>query len=467
MSPEIPSSNPPTANRAISRAELMIITREVIAHDIPVWRKNLEGVMVPIPVDRLERYIGENSGEMTFYIDVNWRDRVKDRNDTLVERIGVPSLIKQIEQYGDVSQQSDSYRRMSIVEREEVLDAGLEKLETLKETRSSLDLSVIVAMVEVVAYTFYAHHASLEDVCDSPNLRNNIQGIMGKSRWIISMLIDLLRLGLQSYEDYNIIEKITVSSITFDHIIRTLLKFISFCIYYNNYIDQGLVTKHIRTAFRDSHARYYRKRLDVKNLSVETIFKDGIRRIDETAELPDYAMGALLFDMGKLPDLTYHDTAEMNYDVKLVKKHALHSYNMILKTKSYPFSVSAMAAFHHDYYGNKSGYNFTNVIISKLYNITRDESKVQYFITYNEKEFINGQALAYFPVKVLEVVDIFDAIKNKKKKSAFETLFIMKKEFITRSLKIDPIIFSIFLEFNLKCGLIDRSEFDKVDTIII
>ena len=467
MSPENQASKPSESRLAVSRDELMKITRDIIAHGVPVWRKNIDGVMVPIPVDKLERYIGENAGEITFYLDADWKDRIKKRQEGPVLRSGVAAVLKQLEQYGDVPQQADSYRKLSIVDREEILDSGIEKLNGLKETRTGLDLSVIVGMVEVVAYTFYTHHANLEDLTDSPNLRNNIQGIMAKSRWIISILIDLLHRGLNSYADYNIIEDLTVSSITIDHIIRTLLKYISFCIYYNNYIDQGLVGKNIRAVFREKYARYYKRRLDIDNLSLESIFKDGIRRIDEASELPDYAMGALLYDMGKLPDLTYHDSAEMNYDVKLVKKHALNSYNMILNSQSYPFVVPAMAAFHHEFYGNKDGYNFTDAILAKLYKTTRDESKTHYYITFSEKEFINGQALAYFPVKVLEVVDIFDAIKNKKKKSADEALTIMKKEFIAKSLKIDPVIFAIFLEFNLKCGLIDKSEFDTIDSMIV
>src|SRR5208337_2053102 len=323
----------------------------------------------------------------------------------------------------------------------------------------------VVSMVDVVAYTFYANHANLLDITESPNLRNNIMGIMVKTRWILSNLIELLRLGLYSYKDFNFIEEIATRSTTFDHITRVLLKFIAFCIFFNHYIDKGFIAKNIRAVFRDKYVRYYKKRLDVKSISIETIFKDGIRRIDETTELVEYSLGALLFDMGKLPDLQYHDSID-NYDEKIVKKHVLNSYNMIVNANIYSFTVSSMAAFHHELYGSNAGYNFTNAIISKLSKVKRDTVNINYFITYDEKEFINGLALAYFPIKILEIVDIFDALKNKKKKSTFETLLMMKKEFITKSLKIDPILYTIFLEFNQNCGLIDPKEYEDIDAII-
>jgi hypothetical protein len=451
----------------ISREEIVKNIHDIISNSIPVWRKNIEGIMVPIPVDKLEQYLGENLHEIAFYINKNWKLRVKNNQPSNQNnKLQIPSIIKQLEQYGDVAEQAGRFRKMTIVDREEILDQGLEQLTNIKEHKDKLDLSAIVSMVEIVAYTFYAHHANIEDITESPNLRNNIQGVMGKTRWILSILIDLLRMGMFNFQDFNIIEDISTQSITFDHIIRVLLKFNAFCVFFNYYIDQGLITKNIRAVFKDKYSLYYKKRLDIDNISIESVFKDGIRRIDETNELVDYSMGALLFDMGKLPDLQYHDSVDTNYDEKIVKKHVLNSYNMIMNTNIYPFPVPAMAAFHHELYGSKGGYNFTNAIISKLYKIKRDDTKAHYFITYDEKDFINGLALAYFPIKILEIIDIFDALKNKKKRPVSETLMMMKKEFIIKSLKIDPILFAIYLEFNYKCGLINAKEFEDIDSII-
>ncbi len=451
----------------ISREDLSAELQSITANGVPVWRKNIAGIMVPVPVDKLALYAGEKTDAVTLYIDGNWKDRVRDNSPVMIETpLQVPALIKRIEQFGNVMEQNHRFQSMSIVEREEILDHGLEKIHEFKGNRQRLDLGIVIRMVEVIAYTFYANHASLEDVKDSRNLKNNIQGILAKSRWIISILIELLRLGIYNYTDFAMIDRIETRSHTFDHIVRVLLKFISFSIFFNDYIDKGLITKNIRASFRERYAIYYRRRLPVDNLSIETIFKNGIRRIDEAVELPDYAMGALLFDMGKLSHLDYHDSTDSHYDEKVVKSHVLHGYNMIINSKAFPFAVSAMAAFHHDYSGNTTGYNFTNQIISRINGISRDESKTRYYIAYSDRDFIDGLALAYFPVKVLEIVDVFDALKNKKNKSPFETLSVMKKEFIAANLKIDPVLFSIFLHFNLKCGLIEMREFQEIERMV-
>ena len=47
-----------------------------------------------------------------------------------------------------------------------------------------------------------------------------------------------------------------------------------------------------------------------------------------------------------------------------------------------------------------------------------------------------------------------------------EALKTMKKEFITKSFKIDPILFKIFMEYNFKCGMISDKEVEEVDSII-
>jgi HD-GYP domain-containing protein (c-di-GMP phosphodiesterase class II) len=192
--------------------------------------------------------------------------------------------------------------------------------------------------------------------------------------------------------------------------------------------------------------------------------KGGLRRIDIEKELPVYSVGALLYDIGKIPFAKYHDSND-GYDANIVKMHVLVGYNMILKTKKYQFVIAAMAAFHHEYYGGKGSYEFTNPILSKYNQKKRTDEKAQYFITYDEKEFRDGLALSLFPCKIIEIIDVYNALIYKKN-SHFEAMKIIKKNFITQSLKVDPLIFDIFLEFKHKCGLINAEERKEIDAII-
>ncbi|HNX60971.1 MAG TPA: hypothetical protein PKK43_17855, partial [Spirochaetota bacterium] len=234
--------------------------------------------------------------------------------------------------------------------------------------------------------------------------------------------------------------------------------------FYNDYIDKGLVTKNIRGDFHERHLRFYKKRLPDMSLSIERIVKGGLRRIDAEKEIPQYAVGSLLYDIGKLPFIVYHDGTD-DYDENIVKMHVLVGYNMIQSTRKYSFPVYAMAAFHHEYYGGKGSYNFTNPIVYKITKKKRMDEAAGYFISYDQKEFCDGTALAYFPCKMIEIVDVFNALVYKKANPPAEALKIMKKHFIAQSLKIDPIIFDIFVEFKIQCGSVTALIKDELNAI--
>jgi hypothetical protein len=335
----------------------------------------------------------------------------------------------------------------------------------LQNSGAKFDINAIIKMVEVVANTFYANYANMEEGVDSDQVAKNPYGIYVKTEWIIKLLIDFFKANAKVYENYRAIDEIATGSYTIDNISKGVLWFIGFCIFYNDYIDKGLIARKIRTEFKDRHLRYYKHRMPGQSLSVERIVKDGLRRIEMDNELMTYSMGALLYDIGKLPFIAYHDGTE-DYDENIVKIHVLAGYNMIQSINKYPFTVSAMAAFHHEYYGGKGSYNFTNPILSKLTQKKRSEENTKYFITYNENEYKDGSALAFFPCKIIEIIDVFNALVHKKANSPLDALKIMKKNFMAQSLKIDPIIFEIFLEFKKDCGIITDKDREVINAIL-
>jgi hypothetical protein len=176
-------------------------------------------------------------------------------------------------------------------------------------------------------------------------------------------------------------------------------------------------------------------------------------------------MGALLYDMGKIPLMGYYDGSKER-DESAEKMHVLTGYNMIKRTQKYPFAVASMAAFHHEYYGGKGSYNFTNPIIKKITGINRKEAEARYFITYSDREFIMGEAMAFFPCKLMEVVDIFVGLTGKETVSYLSTVNTIKKEYIAQSLMVDPLVFEIFVAFLEKCGLLTPEEKNEMDSII-
>lgn len=437
---------------------------------IPVFRKNPEGNIVPIPAEKLEQFLGENPRDTLLFIHKDWEDRISQKdvhqNNTNNEH-GQPfpeKPMERIKKFGNTFEQVKNFKNLSIVEREEVLDQSIEKLHILQNT-SNFDLKLVITMVEILANTFYANYANLEDNLSSTNVRYNLHGVYIKSEWIVQLIIELFQNGSFSHKDYSLINTIDTGSETINKMCRVFLWFIGFMLYINEYIDKGLVTKNLRGIFKERYLRYYNKRLPDANITIETVIKGGLRRIDTEMELPLYAIGSILYDIGKIPQITYHDGDE-TYDENMVKVHVLTGYNMIHKAKKYPFTVLAMAALHHDYYGGKKSYSFTKPILTKITNKNWDDKKFRYFITHDEEEFKQGTALAYFPCKAIEILDIYDALVGKKKMSHLDVFTTMKKNFIAQSLQIDAILFEIFIEFIQSCGLISEREREKVDAII-
>ncbi len=446
---------------------------DIFSSKIAIFRYNNEHNLVTIPISVLEELLSDSfSKETVFYIEKNWQPKIKKFIDSVqsakAAKPGFPgksAIMTPLEKYGDTNEMMKKYNLMSIEEREEILDKSIESLHELQSKKTIIDIDSIVKMVDVIANTFYANYANLDDNLSSENVKNNIHGIFVKTEWVTQTIIELFKNNGSVYQSFQEIDQISTGSYTIDNMSRGLLWFIGFSLFYNDYIDQGLVTKKIRGEFKDKYSRYYKKRLHDDMTSIERIIKGGLKKIEVDKDLPLYAIGALLYDIGKIPFIGYHD-GDDEYDESVVKMHVLLGYNMILKTKKYPFTVAAMAAFHHEYYGGKGSYNFTNPIISKLNQKKRTDDKVQYFITYDEKEFKDGVALAFFPCKIIEIIDIYNALTHSKRHSHFEAMTILKKSFIAHNFKIDPLIFEIFLEFKQKCGLITAGERKDIDAII-
>jgi HD-GYP domain-containing protein (c-di-GMP phosphodiesterase class II) len=61
------------------------------------------------------------------------------------------------------------------------------------------------------------------------------------------------------------------------------------------------------------------------------------------------------------------------------------------------------------------------------------------------------RTLAYFPAKVLEIIDVYDSLTDSRayraSMSSEEALDLMFREFIIQHRKIDPILFDIFTAF--------------------
>ena len=106
---------------------------------------------------------------------------------------------------------------------------------------------------------------------------------------------------------------------------------------------------------------------------------------------------------------------------------------------------------HHEYYG--LGYG----PYEKLHKFKVEKYasfQIPRIMSYDAKAIDECEAFAYFPAKMLEIIDVYDALMDPARKyrggktfTPEESLNIMREEFIEKHLKLDPILYDVFVEF--------------------
>ena len=233
------------------------------------------------------------------------------------------------------------------------------------------------------------------------------------------------------------------------HITRVYLNGVAFLAYFNNKISSSNTIMKIRTSFNLKYRRFYQALLphiDSYKLTLDQVFLGGLRVIPQDMFF-NWSVGFFVHDIGKAADIQYHE-GEDAYDRNKVIDHVMVGYNSINKKTNYPREAGLIIGYHHEYYGDPDGYGTFREDLQK-YKKQKPDTKQDYCITYDLESILNYKALAYFPAKVLEIIDVYDSLTDprrvyRKAMSLEEALDMMYKEFIIRHHKIDPILFDIF-----------------------
>ena len=168
-------------------------------------------------------------------------------------------------------------------------------------------------------------------------------------------------------------------------------------------------------------------------------------------------LGILLHDLGKNRNLLYFDGGE-NYNRSIIVEHAFEGYQMLLQKTAYRQSIASVAGLHHEYYGHEQGYG---IFRDHYRDFQKREPMHQFdFILSGDYDDITQyRAVAFLPAKMLEIVDVYDAMVDqdrlyKAPLSPMEALGFMRKNMIDEDLKLDPILFDLFVKFLKKAKLI-------------
>ncbi len=439
----------------------------ILSNDIPVWRRNKSGKLVTIPLDRLEQFIGSNDLiSITFYIDEKWESLIRIQSP--IQTVPAEKTFS----WTDTSNTNDTYteRRkrfldMQPEQRESEFDLLIDNLVSRPLLNNFIDTDSLVHLIDTVSDAFVINKAAFDDFYNEEKViaPEHIKKIARNTTVLVQSVMGIIKNNTAANNFINLLgEKSTGSTV--DHMNCVFLIFLPFCYYYNSYFTQGKISK-IRAEYKSKYYKYYRKLFPQSSPeSLEDVFKGGMRELNHE-KLLQYGIGAFLHDIGKVDNIDYFE-GEGKYDRKIIMRHAPISYNMIVKTREFDHDVAYMAALHHEYYNDQSGYGISRLLFPDTMKKFREPL---FPLSYDLEDIKNGMALGYVPAKILEIVDVFDALTDSKRKyrekefSVDEALEIMHKDFIEKNIKIDPIIFSIFVDFiNTHSILKDKSILSRI-----
>jgi len=236
------------------------------------------------------------------------------------------------------------------------------------------------------------------------------------------------------------------------HITRVYLRGIVFLSYYNQFVSNRASVLNMRKTLNAKYRQYYQNLLphiSIDDIVLERVFHNGMLPIPQDLFIK-WAVGFFIHDIGKAAAVEYHE-GEALYDRNIVMEHVKVGYNSIVTKTNYPQEASLITGYHHEYYGNPAGYGYFRDSLDN-YKKINPNVKQDYCMTYELEPLLSFKALAYFPAKILEIVDVYDSVTDtnrvyRKPLSPKEALVMMREEFITKNLKIDPLLFELFTDF--------------------
>ncbi len=235
-----------------------------------------------------------------------------------------------------------------------------------------------------------------------------------------------------------------------DHSNRLFINTIEFMIFYNKNINMGILSK-IRAKWKNKYMPYYtkvsRKNKFLKDVSkLDNIFKLGIRQFDYI-EIVKMSIAALLHDITLTEIINYLPLKNKN---NKIYSHSIKSYNYLKYSISNNQDINLAVGLHHEYYGYGHGVGIT---LCDAIRAKRPNFEYQYLISFDSKDIISCTSSVYYPVKILEILDLYDFLKYKhdicfnKIDTNTEIIDYMYDNFLKDEVKIDYIIFSIFRNY--------------------
>ena len=392
---------------------------------------------------------------------IDWDKKKQELESNKAETVKpVPEIIESEEDLEELEELEASFgedyktfSEMTSEEKINLLNQDKDKLNALLEQKNKDEAEVVEVLIDTTKNAALINHTALEDaiIIADNEAKKLTQGLVDSTHEMVKSSAQLISQDIFSNELMTtLVEKSNGTVI--QHMTRVYLNGIAFLSYYNKLVSTSSAIQKIRVKFASQYRKFYKDllpHLDDADVNLEHVFYGGLRVIP-----PDlfnkWAVGFLIHDIGKAGAVEYHE-GEASYDRKIVIDHVKQGYKSIMTKTNYPMEASLITGYHHEYYGDPAGYGYFRAYLAQ-YKKQNPYATQDYCITFDLEPILDYQALAYFPAKVLEIIDVFDSVTDphrvyRKPMTTDEAITMMREEFVEKNHKVDLILFDIFSAF--------------------
>jgi hypothetical protein len=346
-----------------------------------------------------------------------------------------------------------TFLKMSPKEQVEHLNKDKNKLDKIFAQKDTEETVIVEALVDTTKNAALINRAALENaIYHADNEAKKLtQGLVDSTYDMVKSSAQLISENIFKNELMTkMVEKSNGTVI--QHMTRVYLKGIAFLSYYNKLVSTSSTIQKLRINFSKKYGQFYNfllPQISPEHINLERVFYGGMRAVRPDIFLK-WAVGFLIHDIGKADAVEYHEGAA-SYNRDIVIDHVKQGYNYVNTKTNYPKEASLIIGYHHEYYGDPDGYGLFRAYFAK-YKKDNPIAKQDYCIGYELEPVLDFQVLAYFPAKVLEIIDVFDSLTDPHRvyrhpMSHKEALKMMWDEFIINHHKLDIVLFDIFVTF--------------------
>ena len=454
--------------------DLKSIKDQLISHNIPLFRVDKEKNLIAFPTEQLSLIIdNEKYNNLKLYIPKNFavfidefKSITQTDSSTSSTQAAAPYVFRTPkESEKEMGKRISEISKMTYREKVSTIETYNKELKQIvvdeeqginKNTAQQIvNVGNDVGLIAKVTMFESIQKIKGEEITQEQAKIEN-QEITETTTNLVTTIVDILSKNTETQKVFDELRNYSDGGVM-SHSNRVFISYVNFMAFYNNLINRRHLVHKIRTSYTNKYKKFYEQVEAVfskdnicKNLAtVEDCIDKGIKIIEDR-EMNLYSVGALLHDIGKVKDLDYFEGAN-GRDYERIKKHLFNSYALVSQTSEYPLEVILTVALHHEYYG--LGYGPYDHLY-KLKLAKHPSFQIQRIMTYDAKTIDECEAFAYFPAKMLEIIDVYDALIDPARKyrggktfTPEEALNIMREDFIEKHVKLDPILYDVFVEF--------------------